>query len=124
MKTAAAALILWLVAGLSGCSIADRRAGIPNRWHDEARRFQRGKTTEQEVLDALGPPSHVLEINDRTAYYYLLEDDHTWAVTAVVFNYSNIKAKFDRAIFFFDADRKLAEFAVSRRRLPEGDDEE
>ena len=110
-----------LLALLAGCSIANRRAGIPNRWQDEQAAFKVKTTTEQDVLNLLGPPSHLMEIHERTVFYYLLEKDHTEGLYLGVFNYTDTDARFDRAIFIFDAERKLEEFALSPAEDLEGD---
>lgn len=110
-------LALCLVAG---CSIADRRAGIPNRWQEtrSKERFVPGRTLEREVLEVLGPPSQVIELHERTVFYYLLEDSHTWQLTLILYNHSDTRVRYDRAIFFFDAKGVLEEFALSPRPLP------
>lgn len=102
------------LALLAGCSIANRRAGIPNRWHENRAAFKTGSTTEQDVLDLLGPPSHLMEIHERTVFYYLLEKDHTEGLFLIFFNYTDTDARFDRAVFIFDQARILEEFALSR----------
>ena len=40
-----------VLALLAGCSIANRTAGIPNRWQQERGTFKVQTTTEQDVLD-------------------------------------------------------------------------
>ncbi len=120
-KTIKLATLTLLVSLIAGCSIANRQAGIPNRWQKEQQAFQVKTTTEQDVLDLLGPPSHLMEIHERTVFYYLLEKDHTEGLYLGVFNYTDTDARFDRAIFIFSQDRLLEEFAVSPREDLEGD---
>ncbi len=116
------------VSLLVGCSISHRRAGVANRWQVvEPQAFERGKTTMGDVLALLGPPSHILKLGEddsTTVLYYLLEEDHTEALTLMVFNYTESRVRYDRAVFFFDGAGTLEEYAVSHEALPQEPPEE
>ncbi len=121
MSRMAVALTLALLAG---CSIADRRAGTPNRWQEVKPSFVVGRTTEKDVLESLGPPSQVVDLGERTVFYYLLEASHTWELTLILYNQSDTRVKYDRAVFFFNAKGVMEEFAVSARPLPPEEEED
>ncbi|MBI4615813.1 MAG: hypothetical protein HY720_19495 [Planctomycetes bacterium] len=102
-----------LLALAAGCSIGDRWDGVPNRWQREKQSFQPGATTQADVLARLGPPSQVLALGERTVFYYLLEHERSETLNLILYSQTKAHARYDRAIFFFDREGRLAEFATS-----------
>lgn len=116
----AAFLALILAAG---CSIADRRAGVRNNWRTiNVSQFVKGQTTEQQVMDALGPPSYVIPLGKRVMFAYFLEESHTVGLNLVVYIQRDTVVRYDRAAFFFDLDHKLEALSLSKTALPTEDE--
>jgi outer membrane protein assembly factor BamE (lipoprotein component of BamABCDE complex) len=112
------ALLLFLALSLlTGCSISDRRDGVPNRWQARAAEFRPGVTREKDVLEILGPPSEVIDIGSRTVFYYLLEETHSEALSLILITKAETRVRYDRAIFFFLPDGTLEQFSLSPRPL-------
>ena len=72
-----------------------------------------GRTTRADVVAALGPPSQLISLNDGTVLYYLNERGTGFGVVLIFFNWVRQKTSFDRAIFFFDNEQVLTEYAFS-----------
>ena len=84
------------------------------RWHQLADdQLQPGITTRQQVLAALGPPSQIVNMQHETALYYMLEHNRAKGVTLILYNHRRERSTFDRAVFFFDLDGVLTEFALT-----------
>jgi len=117
-------LFALLVVGLfAGCAISNRRAGVQNHWRKvDIAQFKKGKTTEREILAALGPPSQILPLRKRTVFYYLLEHAHSSTLNLIVFVNKDVDVQYDRAVFFFDQSGRLEASSLSRERLPTRDD--
>jgi len=108
-----------LVVTVSGCVSSHSQLGVKNLWRsDKAPTFEKGKTTQAEVLEALGPPSQVIALHDQTIFYYLREQNKTRAYYLLVYNSSNEKITYDRAIFFFDKTAILQEYSLSHEAIP------
>lgn len=107
-----------LFLAVSGCVVSSTHAGVSNRWRDENVRFEVGKTTQSEVLKRLGPPSQLIDLEDRLVFYYLLEHEDSQDAIFIVYNRSSVEIIYDRAIFFFDKNGVLTEQAVSHEALP------
>ena len=75
--------------------------------------FVRGETTRAELLERLGPPSQILSMESETAFYYVLESIHSKGMILLVYNTTSETADYDRAVFFFDDDGVLTDFAVT-----------
>ena len=107
---------------LAGCSIADRYAGVQNRWRGLERRFERGVTKQRDVLDALGPPSRILSLGDREVFYYVLEHSHSVGLNLVLHVDTDTVLRYDRACFFFDRAGKLEDYALSSESIAPEDE--
>ena len=107
--TRIASIGLVVLAGLvlTGCRVSEARRGVESSWREPGIAFTAGTTTEADVLTALGPPSQVVPIGSRTVYYYLLEVSNTNETILLVYNNSRTRVRYDRAIFFFDANGVL-----------------
>jgi hypothetical protein len=112
-------LLLSLLALTSGCVSKSSTQGVENRWRAEpAPVFERGKSTEHDVLSALGPPSQVINAGNRTVFYYLLEAKRSRGVILIIYNQTVERIVYDRAIFFFDAQGHLTDFSTSNEKVP------
>lgn len=115
------AVFAWLVgvAVLPGCFVTwERRAGVENKWRADATHFEVGKTRQQAVLDALGPPSQVIALGNRTVFYYLLEGATSEDIVLIWYNKGRETVMYDRAMFVFDEQGVLSEQALSLESLP------
>ncbi len=69
-------------------------------------------------MAALGPPSQVIALHDQTLFYYLREQLKTKAVFLLLYNQTRENVSYDRAIFFFDKNGTLSDFAYSEEAVP------
>jgi hypothetical protein len=65
----------------------------------------------------LGPPSQLIALSDQTVFYYLTEKTSGKGYIFIFWNQVNAKSEYDRAIFFFDSDGVLEEFAYSQEEV-------
>ena len=104
---------------LPACASKLSQMGVQNKWRaDPAPIFQKGKTSQSEVMTALGPPSQVIALHDQTLFYYLREQLRTKAFFLVLYNQTRENVSYDRAIFFFDKNGTLSDFAYSEEVIP------
>ena len=75
--------------------------------------FKQGETTQHDVLAALGPPSQLINLGNRTVYYYLQEQKQVRSVILILYNQTREEITYDRAIFFFDPTGHLTDFSIS-----------
>jgi len=109
------------LAALAGCASFERTRGVDNLWRDPAVAAPAvGKTTQTDILAALGPPSQVIGLRDQTVFYYLRERDTGRGGIFIVYNWLKEDVTYDRAIFFFDAAGVLQDYGFSRDK-PAGD---
>ena len=112
-------LLLALVVLSAGCANWNEDAGVDNHWRAEATpTWTPGVSTADEVMAALGPPSQIINLGDRVVYYYLAESISGRGYYFLVYNTTNSRTSYDRAIFFFDADGRLERHAYSKEALP------
>ena len=108
----------WIIAG-SGCANRQSQMGVENMWRaDPAPSFGIGKTTQSEVMKVLGPPSQVIALHDQTLFYYLREQQKLKSLSLLIYSQSRERILYDRAIFFFDRDGILRDFALSEEQIP------
>ena len=106
----AAAFCLSLV---SACAQYENRRGVDVKWQSEVTNtLVRGQSTREDVLDLLGPPSQVISLEDETVLYYLFEHSAGEGVILIVYNRFSIETGYDRAIFFFDENDRLTDYAT------------
>src|SRR5262245_4187803 len=102
-RTAALGLALCCLSVTSGCLNKRSEMGVENKWRDAAApAFEKGKSTQTDVMQALGPPSQVIGLREQTLFYYLREQSRTKAKFFIVYNQMREQILYDRAIFFFD----------------------
>lgn len=104
---------------LTGCIRFSTQQGVANTWRDEAcPEFATGKTTQSEVMQALGPPSQILTLQDGLAFYYLREFGQGCGLLLLAYNQGNVHFEYDRAVFFFDRKGILTDFSLSEEEAP------
>jgi len=99
----------------TGCARISKTSGVEKRWRDPSIVFQQGVTTQQEVLDKLGPPSQIIALSTKTVFYYLFEETKGNILIFVIYNQAHTNIAYDRAIFFFNKDEILEEYALSNQ---------
>ena len=110
---------LLVVLSLTACGISTQQQGVFNKWRDSATpSFEKGITTQAEILTILGPPSQIIGINDQVVFYYMLERIKSQTAIFIVFNWTKKNINYDRAIFFFDQNGVLTEYAFSLEQIP------
>lgn len=116
--------LLCLLSGITGCITSSDRGGVTNHWRSETLpSFEAGITTQSDVLQALGPPSQLIRLEDGSVFYYLTEESGETTFLLFIYNHTRSRTRYDRAIFFFDGEGKLTEFATSSESLDYDADE-
>ncbi len=101
------------------CSTKTYHKGVHNIWRDDSLPpFEKGYTTQSEIIEILGPPSQIIALNDQIVFYYMLERGKMNKYFLGIYNWSNEKIRFDRAIFFLDENGVLVEHAYSIESVP------
>lgn len=115
-------ILLACLAGLAflpACASKQSQMGVQNKWRATSLPpFQKGKTSQSEVMTALGPPSQVIALHDQTLFYYLREQLKTKAIFLLLYNQTRENISYDRAVFFFDRNGTLSDFAYSEESIP------
>lgn len=112
---------LFLIGLLScaACISSHTDTGVVNTWRDASiPEFERGKTTQAEVARALGPPSQLVDLANQVVFYYLNENARTKGFILIVYNQTRERVIYDRAIFFFDKEGTLQDYALSIEESP------
>jgi outer membrane protein assembly factor BamE (lipoprotein component of BamABCDE complex) len=119
LRNAIPLLLGLCLCSLSGCVSKNSEMGVRNNWRDPSlATFEKGRTTQSDVMRALGPPSQVIALHDQTLFYYLREQSRTKAMILLVYNRTRQAIDYDRAIFFFDKQSVLTDFAYSTEAVP------
>ena len=109
---------LFGVTLLAGCASYGAVDGVDNLWREvSVDEFEKGVTTQADVLDRLGPPSQLINLQNQTVFYYLTEEMSGQGKIFIIWNQVSAESKYDRAIFFFDTDGILQEFAYSKEEI-------
>jgi outer membrane protein assembly factor BamE (lipoprotein component of BamABCDE complex) len=110
--TLAVVTSLFVVLSVAGCAQYENKRGVLEQSPAVlAAKFESGKTTRQNVLTELGPPSQVVALGDETVLYYLYEHSRGDGLILVVYNRFKVDTQYDRAIFFFDEQDILRDHA-------------
>lgn len=113
MKTIRRIVIVAIALTLAGCVQVKTKRGVEVAWTDTVTAsMQRGKTTREDVLEQLGPPSQVISLKDETVLYYLFEKAEGEGMILIVYNRVEIDTRYDRAIFFFDEQGLLTDYST------------
>jgi outer membrane protein assembly factor BamE (lipoprotein component of BamABCDE complex) len=106
---------------LGGCAQFESKRGVEVNWQSTVtEQLVTGQSTRREVLAMLGPPSQVIALDGESALYYLFEHSEGEGLILLVYNRMRIDTRYDRAIFFFDQDDVLTEFATRLYSADEG----
>ena len=109
---------LWTAILLTGCASYGAVDGVDNLWRDvPADTFEKGVTTQADVLELLGPPSQLISLQNQNVFYYLTEEMSGDGKIFIVWNQASAESKYDRAIFFFDTNGVLQEFSFSKEQI-------
>jgi len=107
--------LLSFVALVSGCANFKTVQGVSSPWDEDARQvWERGVTTQSQVLDAIGPPSQIIALHDGTVLYYLRERGAGSAQIFILYNTGKLDVEYDRAVFFFDSEGVLTDYSYSK----------
>ena len=119
MKKLAWVILLLMTVGTISCASWKNQQGVANKWRDESGpRIEIGNTHQTEIAKLLGPPSQIIGLDEQIIFYYLLEQKVGKGAFFILFNWSNEKVKYDRAIFFFDKHGLLNDYAYSLEKVP------
>jgi hypothetical protein len=103
----------------AGCANWDGYAGVENSWRaEDVPVWEPGKTTAADVVSFLGPPSQLIPLHEETVFYYMRENKSGNALLLLVWNNGTQVTTYDRAIFFFNDEGVLKNFAYSNEVLP------
>ena len=102
-----------VLTGVAGCGGSNVQAGIPNRWRADQASFVVGRTTVDDVLGRLGPPSQIVPLREGSIYYYVLQETSTSTINAIVYESTDTDVVYDRALFHFDAKDVLVRVSMS-----------
>jgi outer membrane protein assembly factor BamE (lipoprotein component of BamABCDE complex) len=107
-------LITLLCLGwLSACVQFKSKRGVEVAWQrDVVEKLIRGQSTRADVLDALGPPSQVISLQEETVLYYLFEKAEGEGMILILYNRIEVDTRYDRAIFFFDENDLLTDYST------------
>jgi len=109
-----------VLAALVSCGCASYGAvdGVDNLWRDVSiEQFQKGVTTQADVLELLGPPSQLINLHEQTVFYYLTARTSGQGKIFILWNQVNAESEYDRAIFFFNTAGILQELAYSKEQI-------
>ncbi len=105
------------LALLAGCVQFKNKRGVEVAWQaDVVANLERGSSTRKDVLDALGPPSQIISLEEETVLYYLFEKAEGEGMILIVYNTIDIETRYDRAIFFFDEEDRLTDYSTRIHR--------
>ena len=103
---------------LSSCASYGSVDGVDNLWREApVDAFEKGVTTQSQVLDELGPPLQLINLQDQTVFYYLTENMTGKGKIFIFWNSVSAETRYDRAIFFFDTEGVLQEYAFSKEEI-------
>ncbi len=98
---------------LSACAQYENKRGVDVNWQTSVTdTLVKGESKREDVLTLLGPPSQVISLDDESVLYYLFEHSRGDGLILIVYNRMRINTRYDRAIFFFDANDVLTEYST------------
>lgn len=105
--------VLVLTALLVGCVRYENKRGVDVLWQPEVTaQLVKGQTTRKDILTLLGPPSQLIALENETVLYYLFERSEGDGMILIVYNRMKIRTRYDRAVFFFDENDILRDYAT------------
>lgn len=106
---------------LASCASWESDKGVETIWRQPAHQdWKSGKTTDADVINALGPPSQIIALPDQTVFYYMHEKNTGKAYVFIIWNQTKQAVEYDRAVFFFNKQGVLLKYAYSKEAT--GDD--
>lgn len=112
-RTTFSLILVCFLGLLQGCAQYENKRGVEVTWQPQALQdLEKGSTTRREVLTAFGPPSQVISMEGETVLYYLYERSEGDGLILIVYNRMRVDTRYDRAIFFFDDNDILTEYAT------------
>lgn len=109
-------LLLTAIAG--GCASWNEEAGVDNHWRSASvPEWAVGTTTAEDVMEYLGPPSQIVDLDKQVVYYYMKESVSGSGYFLLVYNNSSSQKRYDRAIFFFDLNGVLSRYSYSKESI-------
>ena len=113
MKFIRITTLLLLAVPLTACLQFRSERGVDVGWQDAVtEQLESGKSTRADVMNLLGPPSQIIALEEETAFYYLFERTAGEGYILVLYNRFTVDARYDRAVFFFDDNDVLREYAT------------
>lgn len=98
---------------LTACAQYNSQRGVEVTWDPAVLEgLVAGETTRAQVLERLGPPSQLIALDGETVLYYLYERSRGNGLILVAYNRFDIATRYDRAVFFFDENDRLTEYAT------------
>ena len=114
-------LVLLVTVPLTACLQFRSKRGVEVNWETTVtEQLESGKSTRADVMNLLGPPSQIIALEEETALYYLFEHTAGEGYILVLYNRFTVDARYDRAVFFFDENDVLREYATHIHK-PEDD---
>ena len=105
--------VAMFLALVSGCAQYTDKRGVEVTWQPPAiEQLKKGKSTRKDVLALLGPPSQIISLGDETVLYYLYEKSTGEGYILILYNRFDRGTEYDRAVFFFDSNDVLTEYAT------------
>jgi outer membrane protein assembly factor BamE (lipoprotein component of BamABCDE complex) len=77
--------------------------------------IQRGTTTKAEVLNALGAPDRLLQLNGRDVFQYYRYDAKAGSLLLIVLNFTRLSIKSDDLFVVLDKDGIVEDVISSKR---------
>ncbi|NQX88127.1 MAG: hypothetical protein HRT77_05655 [Halioglobus sp.] len=112
-KTATRMALLFIVPLLCACAQYENQRGVDVNWqNDITGRLVKDKSTRQDVLALLGPPSQIISLDNESVLYYLFEHSQGEGLILILYNRMRINTRYDRAVFFFDENDVLIDYAT------------
>ena len=107
-------LVLLITVPLTACLQFRSERGVEVNWQSNVtEQLESGKSTRDDVMKLLGPPSQIISLDEETAFYYLFERTAGEGYILVLYTRFTVDARYDRAVFFFDENGVLVEHALS-----------
>lgn len=103
---------------LLSCTSYNRQRGVENTWREiDQSDIVPGATTQSDIVKRLGPPSQIIDLESGLVFYYLSEQTKGGGMILILFNTLSERISYDRAIFFFDREGVLADYAFSSESI-------
>ena len=103
-----------IVMFVASCAKFSTERGVESLWREpDIPTFMTGSTSQSDVMKALGPPSQIISLKDRTVFYYLREKGAGKGLILLIYNEVRYSVEYDRAIFFFDTKGVLTDYSYS-----------